>query len=118
MSSSATKSGVSHWWWQRLTAVMLVPLGLWFVFSLMALDVTDYSSVSEWLTHPLNALGIALFVLALSLHSQLGVQVVIEDYVHDTRWQRGGVLMSAFVHVLIAAIGVLAVIRIAAGGGA
>lgn len=118
MSSTANKSGVSHWWWQRLTAVMLAPLGLWFIFSLLTLDVIDHSAVSEWLGAPLNALGVALFVLALSLHSQLGVQVVIEDYVQDARWQRRGVLLVALVHILIAAVGVLAVIRVAAGGGA
>ena len=48
MSAGAIKSGVSHWWWQRLTAVALVPLGLWFVFSLSTLDVLDYGSVSDW----------------------------------------------------------------------
>lgn len=118
MSSIATKSGVSHWWWQRLSAAVLAPLGLWFVISLLTLDVIDHAGVSAWLDAPLNALGVALFVLALSLHSQLGVQVVIEDYVHDARWQRRGVLLMALVHVLIAASGVLAVLRVAAGGGA
>ena len=117
MNPAATKSGVSHWWWQRLSAVLLAPLGLWFVISLLTLKVLDHAAVSSWLSAPLNALGVALLVLTLSLHSQLGVQVVIEDYVHDERWQRRGILLLALVHVLIAAGGVLAVIRVAAGSG-
>jgi len=116
VSAGAIKSGVSHWWWQRLTAVALVPLGLWFVFSLSTLDVLDYGSVSDWLARPLNALVVALFVLVSSLHSQLGLQVVIEDYVHDPRVQRTAVRLAGFAHVVIAAAGVLAVIRVAGGG--
>ncbi|HEY4647110.1 MAG TPA: hypothetical protein VIH25_12640, partial [Steroidobacteraceae bacterium] len=65
---------------------------------------------------PLNALVVALFVLVSSLHSQLGLQVVIEDYVHDPRVQRTAVRLAGFAHVVIAAAGVLAVIRVAGGG--
>lgn len=107
-----------HWWWQRLTAVLLVPLGLWFVFSLLTLDVLDYRYVSDWLSHPLNALGVALLMLVLSLHSQLGVQVVIEDYVHDPARKRVSLVLVGLAHALIGVIGVGAIIRIAAGGAA
>jgi succinate dehydrogenase / fumarate reductase membrane anchor subunit len=90
---------------------------LWFVISLLGLNALDYASAVAWLTRPLNALGVALLVLVASLHSQLGVQVVLEDYVHDSRTQRAAIALAAVVHVALAAAGVLAVIRIAGGGG-
>jgi succinate dehydrogenase / fumarate reductase membrane anchor subunit len=117
VSAGTTKSGVAHFWWQRLTAVALVPLGLWFVISLLNLNGLDYDRVADWLMRSVNAFGTALFVLVAILHSQLGLQVVIEDYVHDARAQRAVILLAAAAHVLVAAAGVLAVIRIAGGSG-
>jgi succinate dehydrogenase / fumarate reductase membrane anchor subunit len=108
---------VAHFWWQRLSAVALILLGLWFVCSLLGVEVLDHARATAWLTRPINAFGSALFVLAALLHSQLGIQVVIEDYVHDLRMQRAAIVLAAAVHVLVAAAGVLALIRIAGGGG-
>lgn len=75
--------GVGHWWWQRVTAVAMVPLSAWFVISLFAcLNTSEVASVTEWFASPLNTiLMLALMPIAL-FHAKLGLQVVIEDYVH------------------------------------
>ena len=98
---------------QRLTAVALVLLSIWFVVSLLLLPDFSYGSVREWASGLCNTALLGLFVATLCWHSQLGVQVVIEDYVHGAL---GFVAMvaSAFLHVLLAVLGVLAVVRLAA----
>ncbi|HJS21418.1 MAG TPA: succinate dehydrogenase, hydrophobic membrane anchor protein [Steroidobacteraceae bacterium] len=114
----AAKEGVSHWWWQRLTAIALVPLALWFIWSLIGIETLTYSSVHAWLAMPMHALGVILLVGILALHSQLGVQVVIEDYVHDHAVKLLALVASSFAHVLIGAAGVLSVLIVALGGSA
>lgn len=114
----AARDGVSHWWLQRLTAAALVPLGLWFAWSLLAIDTLAYVNVREWLGLPLNALGVALFVSVLSVHSHLGVRVVIEDYVQHAGLKTLSLVLLSFAHVLIGVAGVFAVLRIALGGAA
>lgn len=113
----AARDGVSHWWWQRLTALALVPLTLWLLWSLLALDVLVYASVQSWLALPLNALGVLLLVVVLTLHSQLGIQVVIEDYVHQPGLKTLSLVLASFAHALAGASGVFAVLRVAFGGG-
>ena len=73
---------MEHWWAQRLTAVALVPLGLWCAIALAGLDGLSYSAVVGFIQVPLNGVLLILTLFALSYHSQLGVQMVIEDYVH------------------------------------
>lgn len=105
--------GAHHWRTQRLTAVALVLLSIWFVVSLLLLPDFSYGSVREWASGLCNTALLGLFVATLCWHSQLGVQVVIEDYVHGAL---GFVALvaSAFLHVLLAVLGVLAVVRLAA----
>jgi succinate dehydrogenase / fumarate reductase membrane anchor subunit len=112
----AAKEGVSHWWWQRLTAVALVPLALWFIWSLIAAESLNFATVHAWLAEPAHALGMILLVSVLALHSQLGIQVVIEDYVHDPALKVLALVTSSFAHVLIGAAGTLGVLLVAFGG--
>jgi succinate dehydrogenase / fumarate reductase, membrane anchor subunit len=74
--------GVGHWWAQRLTALALIPLGLWFVSALVCLAGADHAAIAGWMAEPISLVGLILFVLAIVYHAVLGVQVVIEDYVH------------------------------------
>ena len=80
----SAKEGVNHWWWQRLTAILLVPLSLWFVASICWLIIggATYEAFQDWLSGPVAAILMLIFVGALFYHLKLGLQVVSEDYVH------------------------------------
>lgn len=110
-------SGVHHWWMQRLTALALVPLSVWLVASLAALQrVADpYQSVRAWIGQGWTAVLLILLVLTAAWHSRLGVQVVLEDYVHDSGTKTLAVILSNFAHVLVAAAGVVAILRVLFG---
>lgn len=106
--------GVRHWTVQRVTALALAPLAIWFVVSIVGLPLTDYAIVAFWIGRGWNAVFLILLVLAVAWHSQLGVQVVIEDYVHGKGAKTIGLLANLFAHVLVGAAGVFAVVRLAA----
>ena len=78
----SAKDGVGHWWVQRLTAMALLLLAPWFTWLVLGLVGADHFTVRQALAHPLNASLLLAFVLSLFWHAQLGMQVVIEDYVH------------------------------------
>lgn len=117
LGMGAAKEGVHHWWHQRLTSVALVPLSIWFVTSLLALPGYDHATLTHWLSHISTALLLALFVLVSAWHSQLGVRVVIEDYVHGAGSKMLLLVLSSFAHVLLAAAAVLAVLKVTFGVG-
>jgi succinate dehydrogenase / fumarate reductase, membrane anchor subunit len=108
-------SGVSHWWAQRLTSLALVPLSIWFLVSLLALPSLEHATVVAWMSQSWTALLLVIFVLVAAWHSQLGVQVVIEDYVHGAGAKTLTLVLLRFAHVLIAAAGVFAVLKVACG---
>ena len=99
---------------QRLTALALLLLGPWLIVSLALLPDLDYGTVRAWASGLVNASLLAVLVLTLCWHSQLGVQVVIEDYVHGAPGF-ASLIASTFLHVLLAVTGVLAVARLALG---
>ncbi|MDW2982515.1 MAG: succinate dehydrogenase, hydrophobic membrane anchor protein [Rhodanobacter sp.] len=107
--------GADHWWVQRVTAAALILLGLWFVITVLSLLHADYATAKAMVAKPWNALLLILFVITAFWHAVLGLQVVVEDYVH-TRWKEVVLLVSIkFLAVLCALAGVLAVLRIALG---
>ena len=110
----SAKSGTHHWWSQRVTAVALALLGVWFIASLACLGSFEYGAVLAWIGNPFNATLLSLFIASLAYHSQLGVQVVIEDYVHGAT-KTVSIVLSNFIHVVVGALGVIAVLRIAFG---
>ena len=79
----SAQEGTGHWWAQRLTAIALVPLTLWFVWSVIGLMGADYQTVHDWVAQPMNAGLLLVFIYATFYHSMLGLQVIIEDYVHS-----------------------------------
>jgi succinate dehydrogenase / fumarate reductase membrane anchor subunit len=109
----SSQSGVDHWWTQRITAAALALLGIWFVVLVLSLLHADYATARAAVAQPWNALLLIAFVIIMFWHAVLGLQVVIEDYVH-VRWKEV-VLLTAikFLAVLGALAGVLAVLRIA-----
>ena len=111
----SAKDGVGHWWAQRLTAVALVPLSLWFVFSIVRYHVADYPTMLAWLHNPYVAIALVLYFIALFYHSALGVQVIVEDYV-GTEWLRiATLLLVKFAHFAVGAAAVFAVLKVAFG---
>jgi succinate dehydrogenase / fumarate reductase, membrane anchor subunit len=109
----SSQSGVGHWWTQRMTAAALVLLGVWFVVTVLCLLHADYATARAAVAKPWNALLLMAFVLSMFWHAVLGLQVVIEDYVH-TRWKEVFLLVAIkFLAVLGALASVLAVLRIA-----
>jgi succinate dehydrogenase / fumarate reductase, membrane anchor subunit len=114
----AAKEGVSHWWSQRVTSVALLFLGLWFVASLLRMPAFEYRVVVEWIGAPANAVLLLLLIATLVYHSQLGVQVVVEDYVQHHGLKIATMMLLTFAHVAIAALAIFAVLRLAFGGAA
>jgi succinate dehydrogenase / fumarate reductase membrane anchor subunit len=111
----SAKDGVHHFWVQRVSAVALVPLTLWFVFSLAIFVRADYASVEHWVGSPMVAVTLVLFILSALYHSALGVQVVIEDYVSHEGTKLVSMLLMKFAHAVIAAAAVFAVLKVALG---
>lgn len=109
----SAQSGVDHWWVQRVTAAALVLLGVWFVVTVLCLLHADYATARAAVAKPWNALLLIAFVLTMFWHAVLGLQVVVEDYVH-VRWKGVVVMVTIkFLAVLGALASVLAVLRIA-----
>jgi succinate dehydrogenase / fumarate reductase, membrane anchor subunit len=98
-----------------LSAVALIPLSVWFVVSLLALPSLGHATVVAWMSGAWTALLLILLVLTATWHSQLGVRVVVEDYVHGEGARLLTLALVSFAHVLAAAAGVLAVLRVACG---
>jgi succinate dehydrogenase / fumarate reductase membrane anchor subunit len=112
------RDGASHWWSQRVTAVALLVLTVWFASALLRMPDFSYSVVTTWIGKPLNAILMSLLVGTMAWHSQLGVQVVVEDYVTGKGLKIATMLALNFLHVAFAVAGVFAVLRIAFGTAA
>jgi succinate dehydrogenase / fumarate reductase membrane anchor subunit len=113
LGRGAAGAGVGHWWAQRVSAMMLVPLTVWFAVGLVRLPLNDYAAVSIWLGGGWNPLWLALLLLALCWHSRLGVQVVVEDYVHGPSVKLAALLCNSAAHLLLLASGLYALLRLA-----
>jgi succinate dehydrogenase / fumarate reductase membrane anchor subunit len=111
----SAKDGTSHWWAQRVSAVALIPLTLWFLLSLLALPALDYATVRAWLSVPLSGLLAVLLVAVLTYHSYLGTTVVIEDYVHAAGTKLLSLLLLRFLYVLVGGAGIFAILHVAFG---
>jgi succinate dehydrogenase / fumarate reductase, membrane anchor subunit len=111
----SAREGVAHWWAQRLSAVLLIPLSIWFLCSVATFVGAGYPDARVFLAQPLNAFLLMAFVLTLLYHGMLGVQVVIEDYIH-TRALELGLQIIVKLTVFLCALGtVYALIRITLG---
>ena len=116
LGHGSAKAGADHWLVQRLTAIGLVPLGLWFVFSVASLQHGNYGSIAAWVAEPLNAILLILLVVTLVYHAMLGVQVIIEDYVHGALGTLA-LIVSRFVHAILAVAGIYSVVVTSLGAG-
>jgi len=105
-----------HFWVQRLSALGLVPLVLWICFNIAFLPEANYATVVTWLQSPFNGIMTLLFVIVSLFHAQLGLQVIIEDYISSHAVRLFGVLFIKFLSYFLMAAGVYAVIKITLGG--
>lgn len=112
----SAKEGSHHWWVQRTTAVALVPLTIWFVSSVLSLAGAEHAAVVAWLSSPWAATFMVLLIVATFHHMQLGLQVVIEDYVHNEGAKMASLLAMKAVVVVLGLVAVLSVLKIAFGG--
>ncbi|MFV8833863.1 succinate dehydrogenase, hydrophobic membrane anchor protein [Aquisalimonas sp.] len=112
----SAKDGVHHWWVQRLSAVALVPLVLWFAFSLAINAGGDYEAARAWIGSPFTAGAAILLIAAAFYHAQLGLQVVLEDYVDNKALEIVSLVVVKFLAAVLALTGILAVLSIAFGG--
>ena len=112
----SAKDGVHHWWMQRVTAVALVVLVIWFAFSMAAHAGSGYEAMRAWIGSPFTA-GVAILLLATGFyHAQLGLQVVLEDYVGSKAVEVASIIAVKFLAAILALTGILAVLSIAFGG--
>lgn len=111
----SAKSGTGHWWGQRVSALALIPLSLWFVFSLLLLPNLDYATARAWLHWPVSGFLAILLVAVAAYHSYLGTTVVVEDYVHSEGYKLLGLLLLRFLHVLVGGAAIFAILLIAFG---
>jgi len=112
----SAKEGVAHWWMQRLTAIALIPLGIWLVASLVCLAGADHAQISQWLTAPFTLGALALTLLTAFYHAVLGLQVVVEDYVHGHAAKLTLIILIQFAAFGLATAAIIALLVAAFAG--
>lgn len=108
----SAKDGTHHWWMQRLTSVALIPLCIWLVYSLLGLGMANQATVAAWMKSPVQALLMTAFLGATIYHSKLGIQVIIEDYVHAHFSKNALLMMNAFGFIILFAMAFMAIITL------
>ena len=112
----SAKDGTHHWWAQRVTAIALVPLLLWFVASVVSLAGAPLPEVKAWLASPVAAVLLLALIVAVFHHAQLGLQVVIEDYVHGEGLKLAALLLVKGAALLFGGLSAFSVLKLAFGG--
>jgi succinate dehydrogenase / fumarate reductase membrane anchor subunit len=111
----SAKDGTNHWWMQRLTALALVPLTLWLAVVAVSYSGADYPAAVELVSNPAVTVTLLLLIGAMFYHAQLGLQVVIEDYVH-LEWLKLSALIGVkFATIVAAVVAVMSVMRVSLG---
>ena len=111
----SAKEGVEHWWRQRTTALLLVPLALWVVAMVIGLAGADRAAMVAWMHNPLAVVLMILLIVATFYHAALGLQVVIEDYVHAEGLKLATLMVMRLLCMLFVLRGVIAVLKLAFG---
>ncbi|MGH8937862.1 MAG: succinate dehydrogenase, hydrophobic membrane anchor protein [Actinomycetes bacterium] len=114
----SARSGAHHWWLERLTSVSTLLLFVWLAVALLRLPDLEHRTVAMWLASPLAAVPMLLLIVSTFWHLKLGLQVVIEDYVHEEGLRLFSVVLLNFLAIAGAALAVFAILKVALGGGA
>lgn len=109
----SAKEGAHHWWMQRLTAIGLIPLTLWFVASVASLAGAGHAETAEWLGAPLVAITMVLLIVATLYHAALGIQVVVEDYIHHEGWKFAWLIAVKLVFFVLGVTAIFSVLKLA-----
>lgn len=112
----SAKAGSHHWWFQRITAVALIPLSFWAIVLLNLSFNASYSETVAWLASPLNSICIIFWIVSVFYHAALGLQVVIEDYVSSERWRITAIWGANLIFFFLMLAALIAVIRIILAG--
>ena len=112
----STNDGVHHWWMQRLTGIALLPLTLWFVYSAVQLTGASHAEFTAWATTHGNPILLILLIIAMFHHGQLGLQVIVEDYIHSEGTKLLLLIAIKFAAILFGASAIFAVLRLTFGG--
>jgi len=110
----SSHSGTGHFWHERVTSVALIPLSLWFAYAMLGLAGTSEVTALQFLAHPWNAILMGAFVVFSLWHAYLGLQVVVDDYIHTTGTKIFLLLTIRFAVIAVTATCLFAIVRIAA----
>jgi succinate dehydrogenase / fumarate reductase membrane anchor subunit len=110
----SAKSGAQSWWMERVSAIALVPLTVWFIAVIIAHTGADYTAFIAWLRNPISGVMMTLLLIALFYHAALGLQVIVEDYVHSSV-KFVALIVVRLTCCALAVAGIIAMLRIAAG---
>jgi len=108
----SAKHGVGHWKIQRVSAIGMIPLILWFIPSLMLTIISGYNEAILWIQNPFNATGLILLLGTIFFHASLGLQVVIEDYVHSEGLKIISITFIKLLSILLGVLSILCVLKI------
>ena len=111
----SAKEGVEHWWAQRITALALVPLTVWFVVEVVGLAGADRALFVDWVRNPVSGMLLVLLLIATFYHGALGLQVVIEDYVVNETLRLGSLIVMRLAAIVFAVRGIMAVLKLSLG---
>lgn len=108
----ASGDGSHHWWLQRLSALALVPLSVWFLFAIVGHIDDDYQSIVNWISHPCVAVLLILYLGFMLFHGQLGIQVVLEDYVHTESVKFCLLMISKAIFLVAGVASIFAILKV------
>ena len=114
----SARSGARHWWAERLSSIAVFVLFVWLIVSLLRLPALDHETVTAWLAAPLVAVPMLLLIVTTFWHLKLGLQVVIEDYVHEDGTKLFAIVLLNFFAIAGAALALFAVLKIALAAAA
>jgi len=115
LGHGSAKKGTGHFFGQRVSGVAMLLLGLWFTWSLATMPGFEHADAVAFIGAPLNGVLLVLLVVTLACHSSLGIQVVIEDYVHGRGLNRVSLIISRFAHSVLAVASIYAIFKIGLG---
>lgn len=105
--------GLHHWMAERITAALLIPIVIWLVYSIIKLHGATYMEFTGWLQHPVNAILMIVFILTSFYHGAMGLQVVIEDYIHNHTLKLLKIIGTKIVFGIMAVAAVFSILKIA-----